>query len=120
MAEGLTGHFYGNRVHVQSAGSMPNIVHPLAIEVMHELGIDISSQRSKSVSTIDPKSVDMVITLCAEEVCPAFLGNAQRLHWPTPDPVYEQGSQEARREAFRTARDQIKAKLDQLMRLKLI
>lgn len=86
MAEGLARHLIGNTAQVQSAGSFPSFVHPLAIEAMSEMDIDISKQTSKSVNTIDPDTVDVVITLCEEEVCPAFLGKAKRLHWPMPDP----------------------------------
>ena len=73
MAEGLARAKFGERVRVQSAGSEPSHVNPLAIDALREVGIDISSHRSKSVDTIDPSSVDLVITLCAEEVCPMGL-----------------------------------------------
>jgi len=65
-----------------SAGSEPSKVNPYAIEVMRELGVDLTAHSSKSVQTIDPTTVGTVITLCAEEVCPVFLGKARRLHWP--------------------------------------
>ncbi len=87
MAEGLARKFFGSEVNVQSAGSMPSRVNPYATEVMAELGIDLATHTSKSVQTIPPETVDIVITLCAEEVCPVFLGQAQRLHWPIPDPA---------------------------------
>jgi ubiquinone/menaquinone biosynthesis C-methylase UbiE/protein-tyrosine-phosphatase/N-acetylglutamate synthase-like GNAT family acetyltransferase len=87
MAEGLARMLFGNRIRVQSAGSAPSHVNAYAIEVMRELGVDLALHESKSVQTIDPNSVDTVITLCAEEVCPVFLGSARRLHWPTPDPA---------------------------------
>lgn len=118
MAEGLARHKFGSGVLVQSAGSMPSRVNPYAIEVMGELGIDISTQRSKSVDTIDPSSVDLVITLCAEEVCPAFLGKAERLHWPIPDPASDDKaiSHEAMLCRFRTARDGINSRLKTLER----
>jgi arsenate reductase (thioredoxin) len=92
MAEGLARHLFGHAAAVQSAGSQPSRVNPWAIEVMREVGIDISGHASKSVSGVDPVSVDMVITLCAEEVCPAFLGQARRLHWPIPDPASDDAS----------------------------
>ena len=66
---------------------MPSRVNPFAIEVMRERGIDLSAHASKSADSIDPASVDTVITLCAEEVCPVFLGGARRLHWPIEDPA---------------------------------
>jgi arsenate reductase len=91
-------------------------VNPYAVEVMRELGVDLSKHCSKSVETIDPDSIHTVITLCAEEVCPVFLGQARRLHWPIPDPA-SQDSTIARAEMltrFRTARDTIRDKLEQL------
>ena len=87
MAEGLARRMFGERANVRSAGSVPYAVNPLAIRALAELGIDISHHRSKSVDEIDPASVDVVITLCAEEVCPVFLGHAERIHWPLPDPT---------------------------------
>lgn len=111
MAEGLARSFLGNRVTVQSAGSKPSQVNPLAIKVLLELGIDISKQRSKSVDSIDPTCIDVVVTLCEEEICPAFLGKAKKLHWPLPDPASEQGSPETQLEAFRNARDTLIKKL---------
>ncbi len=114
MAEGLGRMIFGDRVTVQSAGSEPSIVNPCAIEVMRELGIDLSSHRSKSVHDIDPATVDTVITLCAEEVCPAFLGQARRLHWPIPDPASPDPSipREEMLRRFRTARDSIRDALE--------
>jgi arsenate reductase (thioredoxin) len=114
MAEGLGRMIFGNRVHVQSAGSEPSIVNPYAIEVMREIGVDLTKHHSKSAQTIDPASVDTVITLCAEEVCPVFLGKARRLHWPIPDPASKDPSI-AREELllrFRTARDTIRGMLE--------
>ncbi len=111
LAEGLARHFHGDRFQVQSAGSKPCYVHPCALEALAELGIDGSGQRSKSVHSIDPATVDIVITLCAEEVCPAFLGRAQRLHWPLPDPA-GQGTAETLLEGFRTVRDELRRRLE--------
>ncbi len=114
MAEGLGRMIFGHRVRVLSAGSEPSQVNPYAIEVMRELGVDISSQRSKSVKTIDPATVDTVITLCAEEVCPVFLGKARRLHWPVPDPASKAPahSRDEMLTRFRCARDAIRAKIE--------
>lgn len=111
MAEGLARQRFGDRVRVQSAGSSPSRVNPYAIEVMAELGIDLAAHRSKSIDEIDPASVDVVITLCAEEVCPAWLGNATRLHWPLPDPAGD-GTAEELRARFRSARDEIRRRLE--------
>lgn len=109
MAEGLARNLLRN-VEVMSAGSRPSKVNPYAIEALAEQSIDISEQRSKSVDEIDPNEVDLVITLCAEEVCPVFLGRVRRLHWPIPDPASNDPSltPEEMRVRFRTARDQIK------------
>ncbi len=87
MAEALARAAFGPRARVQSAGSRPTQMNPYAVEVLSELGIDSSGQHSKSVDSIDPAGVDTVVTLCAEEVCPVFLGKARRLHWPIPDPA---------------------------------
>lgn len=114
MAEGLGRMIFGDRVPVQSAGSEPSQVNPYAIEVMGELGVDLTTHRSKSVHTIDPNTVGTVITLCAEEVCPVFLGKATRLHWPVPDPASKDStlSRSAMLERFRNARDSIRAKVE--------
>ena len=116
MAEGLARHLFGADVRVQSAGSAPSRVNPFAIKAMAELGIDLAGQSSKSVDTIDPATVDLVITLCAEEVCPVVLGGAKRLHWPLRDPDRkgEPLSDDARLQHFRVARDEIKARLEAL------
>ncbi len=113
MAEGLARALFGDAVRVQSAGSAPSRVHPLAVRAMAEEGIDIGGQRAKSVDEIAPDSVDLVVTLCAEEVCPAFLAEVPRLHWPIEDPARsEPGEDEASRlERFRRARDEIAARL---------
>lgn len=113
MAEGLARRRFGEAVRVQSAGSQPTRVNPYAVEVMREVGVDLSSHASKSVDTIDPASVDTVVTLCAEEVCPVFLGKVTRLHWPIPDPASQDPSlsREEMLTRFRTARDTITQKL---------
>lgn len=112
MAEGWARSLLGDRMSVQSAGSRPSRVNPYAIEVMREVGIDLTRHESKSVETIRPESVDTVITLCAEEVCPLFLGKARRLHWPIPDPASEKPlAREELLQRFRTARDEIQRRL---------
>lgn len=113
MAEGLARAMLGARAVVQSAGSAATSVNPWAVEVMGELSIDLTTHTSKSVDTIDAGSVDVVITLCAEEVCPAFLGRAERLHWPVEDPATRDPAvgPEAMRGRFRAARDEIRGRL---------
>ncbi len=115
MAEGLARAAFGDRVSVQSAGSEPTQVNPYAIEVMRELGLDLAAHRSKSVDTIDPATVDTVITLCAEEVCPVYLGKARRLHWPIPDPASKEPlPREEMLARFRAARDTLRERIAQL------
>jgi arsenate reductase (thioredoxin) len=109
MAEGLARRIFGDRAEVQSAGSQPTRVNPYAITVLGELGIDIASQRSKSVGDIDLSNIDLVITLCAEEVCPVVPGKIERLHWPLPDPAGAPADRALDR--FRTTRDEIERRL---------
>ena len=121
MAEGLGRLIFGDRAAVQSAGSEPSALNPYAVEVMRELGVDLSSHRSKSVQTIDPEQIGTVITLCAEEVCPVFLGKARRLHWPIPDPASKDPTipREELLARFRTARDTLRRMLEQFAREEL-
>jgi protein-tyrosine-phosphatase len=98
-------------VKVSSAGSAPSRLNPLAVEALAEIGIDISGQRSKGVEEIPPGDVDAVVTLCAEEVCPVFLGRAHRLHWALPDPAAARGPDEERLAAFRRVRDELRRRL---------
>ena len=121
MAEGLGRLIFGDRVPVESAGSEPSKVNPYAVEVMRELGVDLTAHHSKSVQTIDPATVGTVITLCAEEVCPVFLGRARRLHWPIPDPASKDLSlgREEMLSRFRTARDTLREKLERFAREEL-
>ena len=115
MAEGLARQMFPD-FRIQSAGSRPSRVNPYALEVLAEQGIDATTHTSKSVETIDPASVDLVITLCAEEVCPLFLGKAERLHWPIPDPASDDPtlSPEDLRARFRAGRDEIRNRLERL------
>ena len=113
MAEGLARRVFDASVRIDSAGSTPTHVNPLAIEVMAEIGIDITNQTSKSVETINPAGVDLVITLCAEEVCPVVLQKIPHLHWPLLDPTAH-GVGDDGRTAFRKTRDEIVKRLDQL------
>lgn len=114
MAEGLARMLVDPAVTVMSAGSEPTHVNPFAVEVMAELGVDLAKHHSKSVQDVDPSSVGTVITLCAEEVCPAFLGKARRLHWPIADPASKDTtlSRQEMLTRFRTARDTLRGKLE--------
>ncbi|MDA1305751.1 MAG: glutamate--tRNA ligase [Acidobacteria bacterium] len=110
MAEGLARHLFGDRVTVQSAGSAPTRVNPNAIAALAELGIDATSHASKLVDDIPADSIDLVITLCAEEVCPVYPGRVERLHWPLPDPAWAPPDEAPQR--FRDVRDMLRANLE--------
>ena len=111
MAEGLSRRLFGSRAVVESAGSFPARVHPEAVAALAELGLDISTQSSKSVQSIDLTHVDVVITLCADEVCPIVPGaRFERLHWPLADPAAAPASDRAAR--FRATRDEIARRLE--------
>lgn len=111
MAEGIARTLAPEGVRVSSAGSEPSSVRPEAVQVLREVGIDISHHRSKSVEEVD-SSVDAVVTLCAEEVCPVWLGRAHRVHWGLPDPASVEG--EGRLQAFRDVRDELRRRLEAL------
>ena len=111
MAEGLARSLAPEGIAVLSAGSMPAQVSPYAIEVMSEIGIDLSAHQSKLVDDIPKEKVATVITLCAEEVCPVFPGEVEKLHWPHDDPASVVGSKEEILASFRRVRDHIRAKL---------
>ncbi len=111
MAEGIARSLAPEGVEVESAGSEPTRLNPFAQRAMAEIGIDLSGHRSKSVDEIDKDRVATVITLCAEEVCPAFLGSAERMHWPFDDPAAATGDDFEKLAAFRSVRDQIAARL---------
>ena len=113
MAEGLARAHFGDRVRVQSAGSEPSAVSPLALAALSEVGIDISGQWSKSVAQIDAGSVDVVITLCAEEVCPVFPRRVRHVHWPLPDPSAGP-SFDRPMDAFRDVRDELARRIADL------
>ena len=114
MAEGLARQLFGQNARVQSAGSHPSSVNPLAVTVMQEIGIDISQQTSKSVDMVDADAVDTVITLCRQEVCPIFLTSARQMHWPLTDPATGPLDQDARLQCFRDVRDEIAKRLKSL------
>src|SRR5512140_2128572 len=114
MAEGIARSLAPRGDIVSSAGSEPSSVRPQASQGLGESGIDISAHRSKGVGAIDPGSVDTVITLCAEEVCPVFPGKAARLHWGFPDPAGETGGEDRKLAAFRGVRDELQRRLELL------
>ena len=111
LAEGILRHAAGDLVEVQSAGSNPSgYVHPMAIAVMQEIGIDISAHRSKHMNEFLSRDVRTVITVCgnADQACPMFPGQVHRHHWGFDDPAHATGIDEERLATFRRVRDEIK------------
>ena len=117
MAEGFARRLAVNGHRIYSAGTEPKPVHPLAVEVMKEAGIDISNQSSKGLDAVPLDSVDLLITLCgdAAETCPAVAIDARRDHWPLPDPALARGDDEHIRKVFRDVRDAIRARVEGLL-----
>ena len=116
MAEGLARHLFANHIEVQSAGSQPKTVHPLAKLALAEIGIDISSHHSKSCDQLSVEfgnDLDYLVTLCAEEVCPVTsFKTAKKVHWPLPDPASETATEDQQMDAFRKTRDEIKKRIE--------
>ena len=111
LAEGILEAAAGDAIRVASAGSKPaGYVHPMAIAVMNEIGIDISWHRSKHLSEFLDQSVETVITVCgnADQACPMFPGQVNRYHWGFDDPAHATGNEEARLAVFRRVRDEIR------------
>jgi arsenate reductase len=113
MAEALLRARHGDRFEAFSAGTEASSVHPLAIEAMAELGIDLSQQQSKTLEAFDGDRFDYAVTVCdqAREACPFFAGAAQHLHWSLTDPSQAVGSHEERLAVFRAVRDEIARRL---------
>jgi arsenate reductase len=112
LAEGLLRQFAGDFIEVASAGSKPaGYVHPLAIQVMREAGLDISLHTSKHMNEFLSREVETVITVCgnADQVCPMFPGQSNRHHWPFEDPAHAVGTEEEKLAVFRRVRDEIAA-----------
>jgi len=111
LAEGILRAAAGDILNVQSAGSNPaGYVHPLAIQVMKEIGIDIAGHHSKHMNDFLKERVETVITVCgnADQACPMFPGQLNRHHWGFDDPAHATGSEEEKLAVFRRVRDQIK------------
>lgn len=114
LAHGMAVSLFQSNALVESAGSAPTKVNPFAVASLKESGIDISKHSSKAVADLDPTfvaSLDYVITLCAEEVCPVFVSKAKRLHWPLPDPAGMPGPEAEQLHRFRGTREEIKKRL---------
>jgi len=111
LAEGILRAAAGDLIEVRSAGSNPaGFVHPLAVQVMKEIGIDISSHRSKHLNEFLRQEVQTVITVCgnADQACPIFPGQVNRYHWGFDDPAKAQGTDEEKLAVFRRVRDEIR------------
>jgi arsenate reductase len=119
MAEGLMKSLAPGKWDVRSGGTFSSFVHPLAIQVMKEISIDISRQTSKSMEQFVNETFDYVITLCDEAAifCSAFPGKGKRLHWPLEDPAAAVGSMEKRLAVFRRIRGEIKNRIEELLRV---
>ena len=113
MAEALVNHDLAGRVEAFSAGIKPSFVHPLAIAVMKELGIDISIQRSKGLDEFPTQKFDYVITLCsqADEACPVYFGGTKKIHMGFPNPTVKTENGEEEIAVFRRVRDQMRERL---------
>lgn len=115
LAEGILRAAVGEAAEVASAGSDPaGYVHPMAVEVMKEIEIDISAHTSKHLDEFLQREVHTVITVCgnADQACPIFPGQAEKHHWPFDDPAKAMGSEEEIRAVFRRVRDEIRAKFE--------
>lgn len=111
MAEGVLRSVAGDVLDVKSAGSDPaGYVHPLAIRAMADIGIDISANKSKHMNEFLGRDIETVITVCdnADQACPTFPGQANRHHWPFPDPAKTKGSEEEIWKVFEQVRDDIR------------
>ena len=109
MAEGILRHYGSQRFEVFSAGTIPSRVNPVAIQVMKEIGIDISGHRSKLIDDLFGKGIETVVTVCdsAQKACPFFPGAQDVIHQSFPDPSAFKGSDEEVRAGFRRVRDEI-------------
>ena len=121
MAEGFLRDLTHGKVEVFSAGTHPTYVHPIAIRVMKEIGIDMSQHSSKSAELFKNEELDYVITVCdhAREVCPTFPGAKKIFHTPFDDPVMFFGEEENRLSKFRQVRDQIRTSMNEFVKKEL-
>jgi arsenate reductase (thioredoxin) len=117
MAEGFARHFGQGRVEAYSAGMAPSTLHPHAVRVMQEKGLDISGQQSKAFDWDLARQMDVVVTVCshANESCPVLPPEVMRMHWPLQDPAAAQGSEETILVTFRSARDQVEVLVRRLL-----
>ena len=114
MAEGLLRHLAGRRCEAFSAGTEATRVRPLAMQAMAEIGVDISTQESKTLERYLGEPFDAVITVCDQvnETCPVFPGAKERLHWSLPDPSRATGTEEEQLAVYRQVRDAIRERIE--------
>lgn len=111
MAEGLARQMFKPNITILSAGSEPSRVNPYAIQAMQRVGIDISKHHSKRIADVLTNDIDLVITLCADEVCPVVPNATKRAHWPFPDPAAAVGDAATILQSFEAIREQIRKRL---------
>ena len=118
IAEGLLRHLAGDRFEVHSAGTKPKGLAEQTVEVMREIGVDISGQRSKHVEEYAGQPFDYVITVCdsARQSCPVFPGGGERIHWDVEDPLYAELRGESTVQALRDARDELRSRIEGFLR----
>lgn len=121
MAEGIANHFLGDRLEAVSAGTEASFVNPRAVQVLREIGVDISGHRSKNLDEFSGRKFDYVITLCgdASEKCPLFFGGAERIHLGFSDPAKAQGTEEEVMDEFRRIRDEIRDSLTEFFQSRI-
>ena len=120
MAEGLLRHLAGDRFEVHSAGTEPKGLARHTVEVMREIGADVSGQRSKHVDVYAGRPFDYVITVCdsARQACPVFPGGGERIHWDVEDPADTIARGDSPLDAFRAARDELRRRIEQFVAAK--
>tara|TARA_Y100000741_G_scaffold212492_1_gene161856 strand:+ start:1466 stop:1882 length:417 start_codon:yes stop_codon:yes gene_type:complete len=118
IAEGLMRSLAGDKFEVYSAGAYPTKVHPVAIKVMAEVGIDISFHTSDAISFFINESIDIVVTVCdnANKVCPVFPGNVERIHWSVEDPFNDWNSTSEDLINFRKTREDLTERIKNLLK----
>tara|TARA_Y100000741_G_C17938838_1_gene430909 strand:- start:117 stop:542 length:426 start_codon:yes stop_codon:yes gene_type:complete len=122
IAEGLMRHLANNKFEVYSAGSHPNRIHPMSIKVMKEVGVDISSQTSDSISKYLSENIDIVITVCdnADKACPSFPQNVERIHWSIKDPFKGWNSDSDDMVNFRKTREDLTERIKNLLKSRFV
>ncbi len=117
MAEGFARQLAGNHYRIFSAGTAPKEIHPFAVQVMQEAGIDITKQRSKGLESVPLDSLDQIVTLCGDvdEQCPVLENRVERIHWPLPDPALALGDEQRILAIFRQVRDDIAGRVKALL-----